>query len=50
MTTPSFTYTLKTPGSDLTRKESLDAIPVLASDPTRRPGQTDLESESEIHF
>ena len=44
-------YTLKTPGSDLTRKGSHLAIPISGSDPTRKPGQTDPESESsEIHF
>ena len=43
-------YTLETPGSDLTRKGSLDARPIFGSDPTRKPGQTDPESESERHF
>ena len=42
-----YCYTLKTPGSDLTRKGSLDARPISGSDPTRKPGQTDPESESE---
>ena len=43
-------YTLKIPGSNCTRKGSLDARPTLGSDPTRKPGQTDPESESERHF
>ena len=42
--------TLKAPVSDLTRKGSIDARPIFGSDPTRKPGQTDPESESERHF
>ena len=43
-------HTLNTPGSDLTQKGSLDARPIFGPDPTRKPGQTDPESESERHF
>ena len=43
-------HTLKTPGSDFTRKGPLDARPIFGSDPTRKPCQTDPESESERHF
>ena len=43
-------YTLKTPGLDLTRKGSLDARPIFGSDLTRKPGQTDPESVSERSF
>ena len=43
-------YTLKTPGSDLIWKGSHLAKPIFGSDPTRKRGQTDPESESEIYF
>ena len=50
MRTPTGDIHSKTPGSDLTRKWSTDARPIFGSDPTRKPGQTDLESESERHL
>ena len=43
-------YTLNTPGSDLTQKGSHLARPISGSDTTRKPGQTDPESEPERNF
>ena len=43
-------YTLKTPGSDLTRKRVRGGQTHFGVRPTRNPGQTDPESESERHF
>ena len=43
-------YTLKTPGSDLTRKRVRGGQTHFGGRPTRNPGQTDPESESERHF
>ena len=42
--------TLKTPGSDLTRKRVRGGQTHFGVRPTRNPGQTDPESESERHF
>ena len=43
-------YTLKTPGSDLTRKRVRGGQTHFGVRPTRNPCQTDAESESERHF
>ena len=43
-------YTLKTPGLDLTRKSVRGGQTHFGVRPTRNPGQTDPESESERHF
>ena len=43
-------HTLKTPGSDLTRKRVRGGQTHFGVRPTRNPGQTDPESESERHF
>ena len=43
-------YTLKNPGSDLTWKRVREGQTHFGVRPTRNPGQTDPESESERHF
>ena len=50
LTSNIHSYTLKTPGSDLTRKRVRGGQTHFGVRPTRNPGQTDPESESERHF
>ena len=47
---PNVPCTLKTPGSNLTQKRVRGGQTHFGVRPTRNPGQTDQESESERHF